>query len=384
MEQERLAAVRFAVMAGARKAGSGRTEPAHRWSRWWRRALAAGVFALLAAVVLVALRRPTGGGNGALADVRLAPGAVGEPLRLGPDAVFILRRGRAEFAVPSLAAGQRYRVMVGGDVVEVRGTRFELAASASGLQQVRVREGRVLVRLAGKVVAELGSGEEWNRPGRAQAARSAAPTGAAEPVDGETKASGSLRGHGREAAGPAATMRAGSAAERAGRWPPVRRRTVAATARPSAAVAAFGASVPPLTGAQSQRDVAFRRAWQLLQAGRHAEAARAFDVLSQAPGLDPGRQADLLFWSAKAHQLAGEWGRAQARAQALLDQKPSAWHAPHAALLLGESRLLQGDTRGARNALTAALASDRASVRSRARELLRQLGSESQPDSARR
>jgi tetratricopeptide (TPR) repeat protein len=112
---------------------------------------------------------------------------------------------------------------------------------------------------------------------------------------------------------------------------------------------------------------------EALQAGRCREAAQAFDALAEAPGLDPGRRTDMLYWSAKAHELGGEWGAAQARAGRLAQQTPDAWHAPHAALLMGESLFLQGDYGAARRWLSQALSSDRPGVRTRARGLLRQL-----------
>ena len=149
------------------------------------------------------------------------------------------------------------------------------------------------------------------------------------------------------------------------RRPPIR-----ATVQPGAS---RDAKRPP----RVYQDAAFRRAWRLLQAGRYTQAARAFDALGQAPGLDPGRRADVLYWSAKAHQLGGEWRAAQARAGGLAERSPDAWHAPDAALLMGESLALQGDFDAARRWLSQALSSDRHDVRTRARELLRQLDEDS-------
>lgn len=136
----------------------------------------------------------------------------------------------------------------------------------------------------------------------------------------------------------------------------------------AASTASGGASAPP-----PQYDVAFRGAWKLLHEGKAADAAQAFDTLSRQPGLDPGRRADTLYWAARAHQQAGNLGSAQARAEQLTEANPTAWHAPQAALMMGEGLARKGDIAGARRWLERARSSGHAEVRARAEALLAEL-----------
>ncbi len=350
LDPRRAAAVRFAVVAEARARHGRRSEPMRDRRTWLMRlALAAAVVTALALLAGSAWLGWYEDEPEMRASVSLAPDAVGEPLRSGLDAVFVLRTGTAQFSVPRLSAGQRYRVWAAGDEVEVRGTEFEVTATERGLEFVRVRSGEVVVRVQGRVVAELRAGAVWSRPGEQQAA-----SAKHQSVDTRTATSSpDQRGATDGPRGPHAAQLPAAHA----RGPQ--------TTRTSAALEAHST--------QLHRDAAFRRAWSQFKSGRYREAARSFDALSQAPGIDSGRRADLLYWSARAHQLSGEWNAARSRAQALMSANPKAWHAPNAALLVGESHLLQGNPVQARAALEQALSSDRPAVRQRARELLKRL-----------
>ena len=111
----------------------------------------------------------------------------------------------------------------------------------------------------------------------------------------------------------------------------------------------------------------------MLNAGKSAEAAQAFDRLSRSPSLDPGRRADVLYWAARAHREAGNTGSAQARAEELVEHDPKAWHAARAALMIGESLVRKGDHAAARPWLVKAKNTGRGDVRARAQALLSKL-----------
>lgn len=70
--------------------------------------------------------------------------------------------GVATFSVRKLVPGHRFRVLMHGDEIEVRGTRFKAIADDRGLRSVHVEEGRVEVttRCCGKVT--LDAGNEWS------------------------------------------------------------------------------------------------------------------------------------------------------------------------------------------------------------------------------
>jgi TolA-binding protein len=333
LEAERVDAIRFNVMAEARKhAGAA----AHGRHRPLQAPLLAA--ALVAAVLLALLSWPSRedgtGPRPPLAQVELRPGAEGAVEQSAPDEVYRLVHGRAAFRVRKLADGRRFRVVVGADSVEVRGTRFEVEASGGKLESVEVVEGRVVVRLEGKLAADLGAAERWVRPDRRQAA--AAP---------------------RDVAGAAGPLRAARAEAASGRER--RHSTEAPPSEPAAA--------------GPHQDEAFRQAWALLQGGKPPEAADAFDRLSRAPGIDPGRRSDLLFWGARAHRAAGDEGAAEHALETLLEERPQAWHAGHAAVMMGEMLLEEGDVDGARHWLERAARSTNQTARARARALLAKL-----------
>ena len=90
------------------------------------------------------------------------------------DRVVHLEAGRVACTVVDRAPGERFRVVVGGDEVEVTGTQFTVVATASVLSAVLVTEGEVIVRLEDGRVQRLRAGEEWTR--------SDVPQPAADPV----------------------------------------------------------------------------------------------------------------------------------------------------------------------------------------------------------
>lgn len=148
------------------------------------------------------------------------------------------------------------------------------------------------------------------------------------------------------------------------------------TKAPPASAARDDANASASSGASgqpSQDDIAFRAAWERLHAGRAAEAAKAFDELSRRPSLDQGRRADALYWAARSYQQAGDLGSAQSRAEQLAEREPSAWHAPQAALMVGEALARKGDVAGARRWLERARNSGHAEVRARAEARLAEL-----------
>ncbi len=83
---------------------------------------------------------------------------------LPPDEIVRLSDGVIDVDVQPLRAGERFRVVVGTDEVEVRGTSFEVVAAADHLATVHVVHGRVEVRQHGGQVAVLTAGQSWVVP----------------------------------------------------------------------------------------------------------------------------------------------------------------------------------------------------------------------------
>lgn len=325
LEAERLDTMRFTLMAAARR--QRRQSAKHRDSipgrqRWPWAAVAAAAVLLATATSVVLLQRdrlawwPSPTERRGLAQVTLAANTVGEVIQSGAHEVYALQSGVATFVVPKLAANQHYRVVVGNDSVEVRGTRFQVVASGNVLQSVRVQEGRVVVRHANKTIAELKAGQEWLRDATSPDAQVAAAAGS---VNTPTEPSSSKTTDIKQ------TTSQSDASERS----PTRKAPVS----PSTA-AQGGRKDSPSSLAVADYDAAFQQAWRQLHSGHAREAAAAFDSLSRRADVDVARRGDALYWSARAYEQAGAMGAARARAKELAREHPDAWHAPQATELL--------------------------------------------------
>ena len=79
-----------------------------------------------------------------------------------PDEIVRLRDGVIDIDVDPLMLGERFRVVVGADEVEVHGTSFQVVAAADRLVSVRVVHGRVEVRRIGAPPAFVIGGGAWH------------------------------------------------------------------------------------------------------------------------------------------------------------------------------------------------------------------------------
>ncbi len=78
-----------------------------------------------------------------------------------PDEVIRLVEGRIHVEVAHLAPAERFRIITGDSVVEVRGTAFDVEASSAGLQEVAVERGRVEVKVGTNPPSVVGAGSHW-------------------------------------------------------------------------------------------------------------------------------------------------------------------------------------------------------------------------------
>jgi len=205
-----------------------------------------------------------------------------------PDEVHRVTAGAVAFEVEPLAAGERFRVVAGDATVEVRGTRFRVEVRAEHLRVVDVDEGRVLVRIDGRTVADLRDGAHWTRPELAEAPRT------------PRRHAGARDGTGQQ-----------GLAEPAG---------------------ASASAEEPTPARRADRE--FAMAWRLMQRGEAARAAAMLDSLAADESLDAGRAAEILYWSARAHLALGDAAGAGRRASQSLAVDPDGWHAAHARELL--------------------------------------------------
>ncbi len=118
--------------------------------------------------------------------------------------------------------------------------------------------------------------------------------------------------------------------------PKLRRASRATTAKNEVRITAVEASPPVVSTplvvsvapkpamATTEIDHAFAEAWQLYRQGRSDLASQAFDSLLQRKLAS--RRADVLFWSALAHQKSGQRATAKRRFAQLVHEYPLAWH----------------------------------------------------------
>ena len=107
--------------------------------------------------------------------VRPAPGARYVVSAIGPDEVITLSEGELDVEVEPLHPGERFRVVVGGSELEVRGTAFHVAADAERLVEVAVAHGRVDLTPDHGAPATLAAGQAWHATAFAERTRSPSP-----------------------------------------------------------------------------------------------------------------------------------------------------------------------------------------------------------------
>jgi hypothetical protein len=318
LDQEAASAIRFRLQAEARRQAegpAGRTVACPR--RFGRRLLAVAAVLLLVVGtgVFIAQRltpSPVGsplGDSQQQAQIEPAPGTRYERLVSAKGPLFRIHDGSVLFTVPPLAGGQQLKVVVGLDLVVVRGTRFRVYAANDRLEKVEVERGVVAVVIAGEAEIVLKAGASWTRTG-AQA--------------------GERPDHAAELVGPPSPRLAVEASS--SRRPPADAHIAdahigyasvnrATRARREAAPAAEEA-------ARTRFDEAFREGWRLIRAGRMDAASYALDaLLAESATLAGQRRADALFWSAYAHERAGRRTIAVQRLEELLARYPQSWHA---------------------------------------------------------
>ena len=268
-----------------------------------------------------------------MAEITLVDSAIGHTLQPGPNEVYELVQGLAEFKVHHLAAQQRYRVLVGDDQVEVRGTRFQVVARQRHLESVRVFEGRVQVTTAGRSLT-LDAGQRWvSELPAEQSTNDAVVPPDAEPVQTSVASSGPSR-----AEAPRAT-----------------------------------ASVKIPSPNPDLFDVAFSAALARLRSGDAKGAVTELDTLRNTSGIDSGRKSDVLYWSGVASHRSGNDNVAEQRLRQLLSSQSNSWHAPEAALLLGEILLTRGAPQLAKPWLERAAQSNRPKTSDTAKRHLDQM-----------
>jgi hypothetical protein len=306
-----------------------------------------------------------------------------------PDEVVHLRQGLLRVDVQKLPPGRRYRVITGDGEVEVRGTRFEVAAEKDRLARVTVLSGRVAIRryrrpvegdggrghgggtadergremaLAEPESLVLGPGEFWEAGAVAAASAPAAleaPSAQPVPAPPPPAVVPSRRVH------PVRRAPAGH--------PPAAKVVTPAPAPaspPASGATVATAPAAPASGTAAEQE--FRQGWTALREGDLGRAARAFE---RAVRLDPTDSIveDARFWRAVALVRARRSPEAEVALRLFLQKHPASPRFGEASVTLGWLLLDRGDRQGARGLFEAARHDRVASVRASARSGLARL-----------
>jgi len=359
-ERSRAEEIRTSLLASA----AGRTQLPRR-SRVPMIALSIAAAAAVVGVLwLTSLRgstpatTPGSGAPVAVAGKRQFIGKIGnatfQRVSEWPDFVVRLDDGRLTIEVATVGPGERFRVITADAEVEVRGTKFEVAATHGLIAEVVVREGTVEVRADHKVVI-LHAGETWTAPRTASRdmielhptqVASADGAGSGTTVATDTRATTHVgTNHAAtahvEASHPTMETRAPATATDAhatGAHPTDAHPT---DAHPTDAHPTETKTTPaepkPITGvvtAPKPGEDEFRAGWTALRNGDPAAASKLFTTAC-GKARDDAIGEDACFWAGAAAKRANDTATARTTLARFLDRFPSSARAPEAAALLG-------------------------------------------------
>ena len=314
--------VRTAVLAAA--AGGPAQRPARR--AWLGPAIAGAAAAGIAGYLAISrAASPPPPPHHAHGSVRPHPGARYLVSSIGPDEVIQLSDGAIDVDVEPLHPGERFRVLVGGDEIEVRGTAFTAIARGGHLTDVAVAHGRVDLTPDRGARSTIATGQVWHTaiasapvdrvpaPPPPRPARGVAlPAADAPPRDAPTAVS-SL---------PRVTVAPRDASTAA----PSRPRVVAAPRRDEPA------PVPP--AGRSPEEVSYDDAWAALRTGDFPRAATGFTrVMLLAP--DGPLAEDASFWRPVALARGQRSAEAVSAFRDFLDGHARSSRAGEASAMLG-------------------------------------------------
>ncbi|HEX2689504.1 MAG TPA: FecR domain-containing protein [Kofleriaceae bacterium] len=266
----------------------------------------------------------------------------------GPDEVVQLADGVIDVEVEPLHPGERFRVIVGGAEIEVRGTVFTVTAREDHLVGVTVTRGRVEVRPPRGALAVLGAGQSWPAApeamasAMAEAAVTGAPVVAPSPSPASSVVSLPASGTGPSSAPP---PRAAALVPPSPKHPPATPpRRAAMLASPHAGergrpTGSEPSSAPPPAKSPADtvrppEELLYDQAWEALRANNFAKAASGFArVLLLAP--DSPLVEDASFWHAVALARGKRSAEARSACRDFLDAYARSSRAGEANAMLG-------------------------------------------------
>ncbi len=333
----------------------------------------ASALAVAAAVAL--LWRATGSATDGTAPSRasIVAGHGTEQAQVSgpPDEVVQLRHGTVMVEVAPLGTEERFRVITGDAEVEVRGTRFMVAADRGRIRSVEVFAGVVELRLRAGGVETLAAGQRWDAPVDVQTAVVPvtpiapvpdAPAAIAEPVAAPpsvapTPPIAKKRSPATSASPPAAPAPAGDRAD-----------ATKAKADADAAAVVASRSTPEATkdAPAAPGEAEFRVGWNALKRGEPARAADSF-AASRRIANGGAIAEDATYWEGVALARAGRSAPAIRALRGFLTAYPRSARAGEASARLGWLFVDAGDLAGAERWFSAAADDPVPAVRNSAR-----------------
>jgi TolA-binding protein len=378
-------------------------------------AFAAGAVAAAAVILLVS----RGGGDHAAvqpqAQIEASSSAdferhVTHTPRGGTDEIVRLHGGKVSLAVGALPIGDRVRVATRDAEVEGEGS-YDVIVVRDEIREVTVAKGRATVRVAGQQAVFLAAGETWKapvitasadlvpsapspvaHPNASDPASDTAPTASTNPtasVNPTASANPTAGATPTTRPNPSSITRLDPSTTQTGQTSvDVQVADSIPTATPSTSsnrttdahassatatphqdpIATNPAPEPVQTpkDPQTPTEKHFRAGWQLLKAGKAAEAARELGAAADAGGDDP-LAADARYFQAVALIKAGRKTEAEHALVAFLDHAQHALRRGRAAVMLARLIAERGDAKSARAWFESAVHDEDAGVASAAK-----------------
>lgn len=246
-----------------------------------------------------------------------------------PDEIIRLVEGTLTLEVDPLRRGERFRVITGDAEVEVRGTAFDVTASADRLVAVRVIHGAVEVRAGDAPPRLLEPGQSWRA---APVTVAAAPATATQATVTDAPLSHDSLGEDAVASREATARR--SARPRLDAPLPEAPAGIEPEPEPAPAPEPGPQAPLPPPPARSPAQQAFDEGFRAVRAGDFAAAAESFATVEQVGG-EPRVAHDAAFWRSVALARAGRTAAAVDSFRAFLASRPDSPRAGEASAMLG-------------------------------------------------
>ncbi len=270
----------------------------------------------------------------------------------GTDEIVRLHTGRISLAVDDLPSGDHVRVAAKNGEIEGSGL-YEVAVVDDAIQEVIVKEGGASVRIIGQQNVFLAAGQAWKAPvvtadvtlHATPTPPTIAPLATPSTATPPTTVAPIVRAPSHRATEMIRTptphtILAPSPVETKPSVPPLQ---TMADASPGEAPAAESTQIAKPEKKTTALEQHFASGWQLLRAGKDAEAARELAAAADAGGDDP-LAGDARYFQAIALTKAGRKTEAEHALVAFLDRSPHALRRGRAAVMLGRLIAERGDS----------------------------------------